>query len=356
LAFDGARGLEACKAQTVEAAEYQQWGDIAIGGHKGGLGVSWMVRLKGKHERQVAFSSYDADGKPTARTRGIGLSAGPARVFWTGTAWTVTWFDNKGLAYAKPRVDPMPPPEIFHLGAIGPELQDAVAVSSTDGAVVAAAPFGADKRQIGIFLFSSEDASLPAVKAISVTHHANHPTGPAVAADATGIFLAWHEPDGRLAASHFSPTGKETDAACVIAPPTDRKRERFSLAVTSTGVLAMWMEESSIKTRALDKAGCPVSPVWTIAEGRWASLASLGEGGVVAWLGGDGRILSAKLSASGAPPSRGLDVGDGASSVKDPPAVASMGGKVAFGWAEKMAPTVSTKRLVVRIINGDCLP
>jgi hypothetical protein len=142
----------------------------------------------------------------------------------------------------------------------------------------------------------------------------------------------------------------------MVAPPTDRKRERFSLAVTSAGALAMWMEENSIEIRPLDKAGCPVWPAWTLAEGRWASIASLGEGAVVVWLDSAGRVLSAKLKANGVPPSRGLDVGDGASAVKDPPAVVGMGSKAAFGWAEKMGPKVSTKRLVVRIINGDCLP
>lgn len=356
--FASARGLKECKAQTIDVALYQQRGDISIGGQKGGVAAAWMIRLAGKRDDQVAFASWDVEGRPVARARGIGLSEGNARVFGTGAEWAVTWFDNKGLAYARPHPDPLPAPEISHLGAVGPELREHVAVASMSGAVIAAAPFGTDKKQLGLFQFAPEDEGMAAVKAIGVTHHAKQPRYPAVAANATGTFIAWHEPDGRLAASHFDVAGKETDAACTIAPASTKKRERVSLIVTSAGALAMWMEESSIQTRALDKAGCPASPVWTIAEGRWASLVALGDGAepVVSWMGNDGRLLAAKLAADGAPPKRGLDIADGSSGLKDPPVAAGMGNKVAFGWAEAMSSTVSSKRLLMRILNAECLP
>jgi hypothetical protein len=356
--FAAVRGLKACKAQTIEVAGYQQRGDISVAGQKSGVAATWMVRLSGKREDQVAFASWDAEARPVARARGVGLSARSARVFGTGAEWAVTWFDAKGLAYARPRVESLPAAEIGHLGAIGPELQEEVAVSAMSGALVAVAPFGKDKLQLGLFQFAPEDAEMPAVKAIGVTHHANKPGHPAVASAAEGTFIAWHEPDGRLAASHFDAAGKETEAACTVAPASTKKRERISLVVTSTGALSMWMEEGAIQTRALDKSGCPISPVWTIAEGRWASLLPLGDGAgaVVAWMASDGRLLAAKLAANGAPPPRGLDIAEGSSGVKDTPSAAGMGGKVAFGWAEAMSSTISSKRLLIRVVNADCFP
>lgn len=356
--FAAVRGLKACKAQTIEVAGYQQRGDISVAGQKNGVAATWMVRLSGKREDQVAFASWDAEARPVARARGVGLSARSARVFGTGAEWAVTWFDTKGLAYARPRVESLPAPEIGHLGAIGPELQEEVAVSAMSGALVAVAPFGKDKLQLGLFQFAPEDPEMPAVKAIGVTHHANKPRHPAVASDAEGTFIAWHEPDGRLAASHFDAVGKETEAACTVAPASTKKRERISLVVTSTGALSMWMEEGAIQTRALDKSGCPISPVWTIAEGRWASLLPLGDGtgAVVAWMASDGRLLAAKLTAKGAPPPQGLDIAEGSSGVKDTPSAAGMGGKVAFGWAEAMSSTISSKRLLIRVVNADCFP
>jgi hypothetical protein len=354
--FIGARGLKACNQKTIEVASYQQRGDVSLGGQKSGVAATWMVHLAGRREEQVAFAGFDGEGKPAARTRGVSFASSAARVFGTGKQWAVTWFDSKGVAYAQPHAEPLPPPTIGHFGAAGPDLQEDVAVSGTSGALIAAAPFGADKAQLGLFQFAPEDTSQPAVKAIGVTHHANKPHRPAVAANEAGTFIAWQEPDGRFSASHFDRTGKETETACVIAPPSARKRERLALATVGAGAVAMWMEEGSIQTRALDKAGCPISPAWTIAEGRWPQLASLGEAAVVAWVASDGRYLAAKLAANGAPPAKGLDVAEGSTGVLDPPAIAAMEGKVAFGWAEVMSSTVSSKRVALRIINSDCFP
>lgn len=348
------RTQKECKVQAMEAAVYQPRGDLAIAGQKSGVGISWMVRLANKREDQVAFSSYNALGKPVSRARGVGLSEGASRVFGTGTGWVVTWFDSGGLAYARPQPNPVPPPEIAHLSAIGSEIQADVAVAAMNGAMVAAAPYGEDKRQLGIFVFAPEDPSAPSVKAIGVTHYATQPSHPAVAADATGTFITWQEADGHLAASHFDPAGKETSSACVFAPASPQKRDRFALVTTASGAIALWSEESSIKARALDKVGCPVSPIWSVTEGRWATMTPFAGGAIVAWVGGEGRLFAAKLSADGAPPAYGVEVAEGSLPVKDPPAVATVGSKVAIGWAEQMGPTISSKRLLVRLLGGEC--
>jgi hypothetical protein len=346
--------LKGCKVENVEAAIYQPRGDIAIAGQKSGVGISWMVRLAGKREDQVAFSSYNTSGKPIARARGVGLSEGASRVFGTGTGWAVTWFDSGGLAYVRPQPNPVPSPDIAHLSAIGSEIQDDVAVAAMEGAMVAAAPYGEDKRQLGIFVFASEDPSAPSVRAIGVTHYASKPSHPAVAADATGTFITWQEADGHLAASHFDPAGKEAGSACVVAPASPQKRDRFALVTTATGALALWSEESAIKARALDKVGCPISPIWSVSEGRWATMTPFAGGAIVTWVAGEGHLFAAKLPADGAPPAYGIEVAEGSLPIKDPPAITTVGSKIAFGWAEQMEPTISSNRILVRLFSGEC--
>ncbi len=356
--FAGARSNKLCRAQTAEIAAYQQEGTLALGAHKGGIGASWLVRLAGKREQQIAFSSFDLEGKQAARPRGVGLvGEGKARVFGSGAGFTVTWFDSKGLAYARPRTDPLPAPEIGHLSMFGPEVAGDVALSSTDaGSVVAAAPYGAEKNQLGLFQFSPADESAPPVTALGVTHHALAPSRPAVAASADATFVAWAEADGRIAASRFDAKGKETDAACLVAPASAEKREHLALAAMGSGAVALWMEGTVIRTRALDGAGCPTSAAWKIGEGRWATIAAAGDTAVVAWLASDGRLLAARLGPNAAPSTKGLDVAEGSVGIKDPPALTAASGRVAFGWAEPMGPVVSSKRLVLRLIDGACLP
>jgi hypothetical protein len=268
----------------------------------------------------------------------------------------VVWFDEKGLAFARPRTEQLPAPEIAHVGAIGPDVAPDVALAaSPTGAVLATTPFGAGKAQLGVFLFAPE-GNVATVKALGVTHHGMQPHRSAVAAGAGGIFVVW-EDGGALVGSHFDAAGKENDAPCTVAPASTDKRERIGLAATSTGAMAVWTEGTHIRTRALDASGCPASPIWTAAEGRWATLASLGDTPLLAWVATDGRFLAARLQPSGAPPERGLDVAEGSVGVKDPPsALAFGGGKVAFGWSEVMGPVVSTKRLLMRVVDAACVP
>ena len=151
-AFVGARSEKGCHAQTVELGGYQQRGEVALGGRDGRVGAAWRVRLPNRPALQVAFASFDREGKPVARARGVGTTSQDVapRVFASGPEWTVVWYDEKGLAYTRPRVEKLPLPETAHLGAIGPEVAADVALAaSSGGAVLAAAPFGAGKAQMG---------------------------------------------------------------------------------------------------------------------------------------------------------------------------------------------------------------
>ena len=357
--FAGARSNKLCRAQTGEIAVYQQEGLLSLGAHKGGVGASWLVHLAGaRREEQIAFSSFDLEAKQAARPRGVGLAGqGTSRIFGSGPGFTVTWFDSKGLAYARPRTEPLPAPEIGHLSMFGPEVAGDVALSSTAaGSVVAAAPYGAEKNQLGLFQFSPAEAGAPPVTALGVTHHTLAPSRPAVAAGVEATFVAWFEADGRILASRFDSKGKETDAACLVAPASAEKREHLTLAAIGAGAVAMWMEGALIRTRALDGSGCPTSPAWKVGEGRWATMAALDDAPVVAWLANDGRVLAAKLGPNAAPPPKGLDIAEGSAGIKDPPALAVAAGRVAFGWAEPMSPVVSTRRLVLRLVDAACLP
>lgn len=353
--FVGAKSERACRAQTVELATYQTRGDLAIGAQGDAIAATWRVRLAGKPEQQIAFASFDQEGKPVAKLRAVGKTAHDAtpRVYASGSDWVVVWFDGKGLAYARPRVDPLPPPEVAHVSAIGPEVAADVALAPWPaGGGVAATLFGADHGQLGLFVFAPAEG--PAVKAMGVTHHAKSPKAPAIAASAAATFVAWDE-DGALVASRFDAAGKES-AACAIAPKGAEKRERLALAPTATGAIASWVEGGKVRTRALDGMACPASPIWVAAEGKWPAIAPLGDTALLAWVAADGHLLAVRLGADGAPGQRGIDASEGTAGVKDPPAVLAFGARAAFGWAEAMGPVISTKRLGVRIVDAACIP
>lgn len=355
--FVGAKSEKACKAETVELAGYQQHGEVALGAHAEGVAAVWRVRLGGKPQDQVAFASFDTEGRPTARTRGVALTTQTImpRVFASGTQWTVVWFDEKGLAFTRPHVESVPPLEITHLPAVGAGVAGEVALAASPaGAVLAAAPLGESKGQISLFSFAPVD-SVSTVQALGATHHAKAPRGSAVAAGPGGIFVVWDEA-GALVGSRFDATGKENEATCAVAPAGD-KRERLALAATRTGATVMWMEGTRVRTRALDASGCPSSPIWTVAEGRWASITTLGDTALVTWVAADGRILAARLGQDGSPPARAFDAGEGSSGAKDVPAAIALGTrKVAFAWAEVMSPVISSKRLAMRIVDAACIP
>ena len=353
--FVAAKSEKACHQQTVELASYQTRGDVALAGQGDSIAATWRVRLAGKAEEQIAFASYDKDAHPLARARAVGNTSHDAapKVFAAGSDWVVVWFDDKGLAYARPKLEPLPAPEIAHLGAVAAEVAADVALAPWHaGGGVAATPFGAARAQLGLFVFSAPEA--PAVKAMGVTHHATKPRSPAIAASPTATFVAWDD-DGAILASRFDAAGKES-GVCTVAARGGGKRERLSIVATAKGAIATWMEGSKVHTRALDASACPASPIWTAAEGKWASIAKLGDAALLAWISADGKLLAARIGADGAPAAKGIDVSEGTTGVKDPPAVFGLGGRAAFGWAEAMSPVISTKRLALRVVDAACIP
>lgn len=353
--FVGAKSDKACRAQTVELASYQTRGDIALAGNGDRIAATWRVRLAGKAEQQIAFASFDKEGRPAARARAVGTTSHDAapKIFASGNEWAVVWFDDKGLAYARPKVEPLPPPEVAHVGAVGPDVANDVAFApSLGGGAIAAAPFGADRSQLGLFLFAPAEG--PPMKALGVTHHTKAPKAPAVNVSTGAAYLAWDE-GGAIVGTRFGMDGKETPA-CTIAAARGEKRERLALAEGAAAAFAMWIEDTQIKARGLAPTMCPKTPIWPVAEGKWPTMVPFGETALVAWVSPEGKLLAARLGPDGAPLARGLDASEGTTGVKDPPAILVLGDRVAFAWAETMSPAISTKRLSVRIVDASCVP
>ena len=352
----------ACKLKTAEIANYIQRPGMSLAGRAsdGTFAAVWLVELQNKPDAQIAFAGFDVEAKQVARARSIGATRTEGlRVFDTGGAWAVTWFDAEGLTHARPRWETSPPPEIQHLAAVGKEASDNVAITWTpSGSLVAAAPFGPERDQLGVFLFAPTDSSQPSVKAVGVTHYAKQARRPAIAADAGGYYVAWHEEDGSIRASRFDLSGKEGEAH-VIAP-AGPKRERVALAAIGAGALALWAEGETLVVRALDGSAGPAGPAWVVGTGKWGAFAAGGSGALVAWIGSDGKaegqVLLARLGPDGAPSAQGLRVTDSATPVKDKPALAVAGGRVGVTWTEAMSPGVSSKRAMIRVLEASCLP
>jgi hypothetical protein len=365
--------LAECKAKVGDVAVYLQRQGIGLAGRAdGSFAAVWMVELQ-KRDAQIAFAGFDSEARQVARGRAVGATREEGlRIFSAGEAWTVTWFDSEGLAFSQPRWEANPPPGIQHLGAVGKEISDNVAIAAAPGgSLVAATPFGAERNQLGVFLFAPADPAQPSVKALGVTHHAMQPRGPAVAADSSGYLVAWHEPDGSIKASRFDVAGKEGDAH-VIAPaygsagspgaaaPTGAGRERLGLVAAGAGALAIWVEGGALIARSLDAAARPRAAPWVIGKGKWRALAPSGDGALVAWIGHDGKadaqVLLVRLSAEGAPAAKGFRVSDGVNPVKEPPSLARAGARGGVAWTEAMGPGVSTKRAVLRVLERSCIP
>lgn len=355
---------DACQPKDTELGSYLQRGEISLGAREGGLSVSWLVQLPNRPDAQIAFGGYDGQSKQAARVRGIGTSQEHApQVFATGTAWTVTWFDGDGLAFVKPPWEmtskPLP---VEHLRAVAKEIAGNVGLAVTpSGSLVAVAPFGAERSQLGVFLFAPSDPAEPAVRALGVSRHANKPVRPAVAADEKGYTVAYFDESGALYGTRFDEKGKEGDVAHLIAA-AGAERKRLSLAAHPKGVLAIWEEGGdTIVARPLDAQAKPAGPPSVVAKSaKWFSAVPTKDGAMLCWVGQnprEGKLLAARVSGESAKPKeKGLDVlGDGRA-VKDAPACGEIGGRAAFAWMEVMSPTVSTKRAMLRTIEGSCVP
>jgi len=364
--FVAAAQTEACKAQSGDIATYLQRGEVTAAGREGAIAAAWLIKLAAnKPGAQLAFAGFALDAKQVARARGIGTANEAApRIFSSGAGWTLVWFDNEGLAYTKPRWETSPAPVIEHLGTVSGANADDVALAATPaGSIVAVAPFNMDKAQLGLFQFAPIDEAAPAVQALGATHHAHAPSKPAVAADAAGYTLAWHEGDGRIVVSRFDLAGKEIDEAYTLAaaPPAGAPaRERVSLVATTKGAMAVWIEGDKILARAVDAAARPAEKTWLVGRGKAAALAPIGEGAIVVFLGQEGgkddQVLAVRLAASGEPSATGMRISDGTGPVKDPAAVTPAGPRLGFLWTEPMSNGVSTKRAVLRTIESSCVP
>lgn len=350
-----------CQAQTSELATYLQRGEIAMAARDSGVSATWMIQAPGKTDAQIAFGGYDGQAKQAARVRGIGSARDHMpRVFSTGSQWTVSWFDADGLAFARPAWDKISPPTLEHLRAVSRDLAEDVALASTPaGSLVAVAPFGAERTQLGLFLFAPTDPAAPAVQALGVSRHTVKPHRPAVAADEDGYYVGWLGGEDAIKVSHFDIKGREADM--FVIAPAGTKRHDLSLIALPSGAIALWIEGDMIVARALGKSAGPLGPPKVVAKGaRFIAATSLAAGALVAWIGkegkADGQLAAVKLSADASPSSKGLILTDEGHAVKDPPAVAVTGARAAFAWTEVMSATVSTKRALLRTVEVACLP
>ncbi|WP_050432882.1 hypothetical protein [Chondromyces crocatus] len=355
--------VAACKVKSTDLASYLQRQGLGLTGRTAGGGIFaavWLVELQNNPDAHIAFAGFDGDARQVARARSIGSTRqGGLNVFDTSGAWTVTWFDGEGLAYARPRWEVSPLPEIQHLAAVGKEAGESVALAAApEGGLVAAAPFGPERDQLGVFRFAPTEPGEPSVRAVSVTHHAKQARRPAIAADAGGYFVGWHEENGSMRVSRFDLAGKEGEAQELAAEGP--RRDRLVLVPTSAGAIALWSEGETLLARGLDTAAKPASTTWVVGKGKWGAATPIDGGILVSWVGhdgkSDGQVLLARLGQDGAPSASGLRVTDGVNAVKDPPVVAASGPRVAVAWTEIMSPAVSTKRAVLRIADVACVP
>ena len=347
-----------CAVNSNDVGRYLKRGELSIAAREGAVGIVWLIELTSKV--QVAFAGFDNEARQTLRGRGVGLSREHApRVFSTGSDWTVTWLDPKGLAYTRPQTQTLPPPDIEHLSSISPENAAYAAVAATPGgSLVAVAPFGSDRAQLALFLFAPTQPDAPPIQAVGVTKHAKSPKNPAIAADASGYYVAWLEEGGRIAASHFDAAGKETDAHAVM-PPTEAKREQLAIVAASGGAVVAWTEGEVIHARGLDREARPFAAPQVVGRGKWPILTSSGDSAFAAWVGkgrtAEDQLVLVRLAASGAPAPKGLEITDG-NAVRDPPSLAFAGTRAAASWTEVMGATVSTKRLIMRLFDPACVP
>lgn len=347
-----------CAVASYDLATYLQRGDLTIASHDGQIAASWLVQLKDK--AQIGFAGFDGQAKRVARDRGIGnAQEHPPNIFPSGTDWIVTWIDPEGLAYARPRWEAQPGPEINHLTTVKDVAPDDLALAATpDGALVVASPFGTQGDQLSLFLFATPDGSQKA-QALGFTKHAKKPRKPAVAADADGYALVWLEEDGSVAATRLDKTGKETGSSGVVAPPsTAGDRSRLTLVTTATGFELVWSDGDTVLARPLTKEAGPAGAPLLVGKGHDPRPAPGKEGLFIAYLGeADGKPNQLIVTKVGDQVSAtATRISDGLTDVKDPPAIVMAGDRLAMAWTEVMSPSVSTKRATLRTIDAACLP
>lgn len=352
--IDSFEGLAKCNAASSTAAEYLQRGELTIAGRPKEIGLAWLVQLKGR--AQIGFGGFDEEAKQSARSRGVASAREHApRLFSSGTDWTLAWFDDEGLAYAHPRFQLQPAPEIEHLSSVRDVPAEDVALAGTpDGSLLAASTFGAG-GQLSLFLFAPVDDTSPKARAIGLTKTAKGPKRPAAVADDRGYTLAWVESDGSIAATRFDREGKELHpSATIISGVGDRVG--LTLAPLGKGSLLVWSESGEVRARALDAAGRPSSPAWRVGKGQWPTVSTRGEDVLVAWVGeAEGQpqqVLAARVGPNG-PAAKGRRI-TSSGAAEAPAVVAMAGNRAAFAWPEKMSASIQSFRAVLRTVDGAC--
>lgn len=312
---------------------------------------------------QIGFAGFDAQARRVARDRGIGNAGEHApTLFATGDSFTVAWFDNEGLAYAKPAWEAQPAPEIAHLGAVKDVAPEDLAIAAApSGALVAASPFGTQGDQLSLFLFGIEGRP---PEALGLTKGAKKPHRPSVAANDDGYAVAWVEAEGGVFATKFDRAGKETVSAkqVVVGLKWDpgNKRIRPTIVAMGQGWLLLWPDGETIVGRLLS-AGLDVSGApFVIATGRHYSAVPSGNGDVIVGylaeaLGKSDQLIAVRIEQNGVK-SQGLRISDAATEVMDPPAIAAVPPRIAFAYTEIMSPIVSSKRAHLRTFSASCVP
>jgi hypothetical protein len=351
----------ACHTHTNQVAQYLTRGEVTLSGHDDTVAAGWFVKLSPKRPMaHLAFAGFSLNTRQTSSARCVGMSLEIApRVFATNGATTLVWFDDEGFAYAKPRWQDPAPPVIGHVPAIaGEEAENVAVTASPSGSLVAVTSFATNRTQLGVFTVAPSNGAAPGIKALGVTHYAQKPRWPAIVADASGYTLAWHEDENRIVVSRFDLVGNEIHEAVTLAE-SGPARGHVLLTKTKTGAIAMWSEGDKLLARTLDDAARPGGEPLVVGRGEKPALASFGDGAIVAFLGSEGsapnQILALKLGSNGVPASKGIRISDGAT-VEDAPAIASIGTKLAFLWAQRMGSTDNTKRAMLRTIDAACVP
>lgn len=357
LATDKASG---CREEQAIIAEYLMRGELAIAGRAEGdqpqFAVTWLIKLP--EHSQIGFAGYGDDAKRIARTRSVGSSREhPPHVYATGDRWTIAWFDDEGLAYARPTWELLPKPTIEHLGAAKAIDPEQIALSgAAGGSLVVASHIGTKGDQLSLFLFSPNAGQPP--RAIGMTKFAKSPSVPAVAADDAGYTLAWLEPDGRMVASRIDLQGEEVGTGAVVADPAG-KREELHLTRVKGGTLLTWLEGGRILVRKLDEAARPTGDIHVIGSGKHPVLVTAGDDALAAFLTKVGehedQLVALRIGADASVSSTAVRFTSGPNPVLDPPAVAVGGTRVAAAWTEVMSKTITTKRASLRLIDASCL-
>lgn len=349
-----------CNKSEFELATYLLRGELTLAARKGSnqkaeFAASWLVQLQGK--AQIGFAGYDHEAKRTARDRGIGNAREHApRLFGNETEWTVVWFDDQGLAYAHPKAETNPAPDVLHLSAIKSVDWSQVALAEVAQGLIVASPFGAEPGQLSIFLFAPAEGRK--AEAIGVTKDAVQPTHPAVTSIPGGYLLAWLGEGGGVFVTRFDDAGKQLGSSRPVVTP-GAGRDRLSLtSLASGGALISWQDGEQVLARALDKEGAAAGDVMVIGKGKQHVALADGDSAIVALLAEADKVpdqlLAVRVGEKGVS-GTAVRVSDGRTGVLDPPTVAVAAGRVGFAWTEVMGPAISSKRAWLRVLDTSCV-